>query len=115
MLGEDFSTLTEGSKVVICGGYGTDYQIVKIDRLTKTQVVIGNSKFRRDSGNEIGVDGYSRRSISVAPHLFIRAKQQRARALMNDQVDLTQDGVTRLRSAADYAEKVLREMGKWEA
>ena len=39
--------------------------IAKIDKVTKTQIVVNNARFRRDSGWQCGVDSWSRKSISV--------------------------------------------------
>lgn len=39
--------------------------IAKIDKVTKTQIVVNNARFRRDSGWQCGGDSWSRKSISV--------------------------------------------------
>ena len=39
--------------------------IAKIDKVTKTQIVIDNARFRRDSGWQCGEDSWNRKSISV--------------------------------------------------
>lgn len=39
--------------------------IAKIDKVTKTQIVVNNARFRRDSGWQYGGDSWSRKSISV--------------------------------------------------
>lgn len=40
-------------------------RIAKIDKITKTQIVVGNTRFRRDSGWECGGDRWNVRRISV--------------------------------------------------
>ena len=40
-------------------------RIAKIDKVTKTQIVVNNARFRRDSGWQYGGDSWSRKSISV--------------------------------------------------
>ena len=39
--------------------------IAKVDKVTKTQIVIDNARFRRDSGCQCGGDSWNRKSISV--------------------------------------------------
>lgn len=46
------------------GRYGED-AIHKIDRLTQTQIIIGNMRFRRDTGREVGQSDYGRTRISI--------------------------------------------------
>jgi len=111
---EDFSHLTEGSLVVVCGGYGSSFSIAKIDRITKKQALIGIRRFWLKSGSEVGGGRYNGQSISLEPHLFLKARQQRATGMLAAASPLTRAGVTQARAAADYAEKVLREMGEWE-
>ena len=40
-------------------------RIAKIDKVTKTQIVVDNVRFRRDSGWQCGGDSWDRKSISV--------------------------------------------------
>lgn len=40
-------------------------RIAKIDKVTKTQIVVDNVRFRRDSGWQCGSDIWDRKSISV--------------------------------------------------
>lgn len=39
--------------------------IAKIYKVTKTQIVVNNARFRRDSGRQCGGDSWSRKSIFV--------------------------------------------------
>jgi len=50
-----------GNYVIISGGGFSQYDWVsKVDRLTKTQIIVSNSatRFRRNSGSSIGNNGY---------------------------------------------------------
>lgn len=40
-------------------------RIAKVDKVTKTQIVVDNVRFRRDSGRQFGSDIWDRKSISV--------------------------------------------------
>ena len=40
-------------------------RIAKIDKVTKTQIVVDNVRFRRDSGWQCGGDSWNRKSISI--------------------------------------------------
>lgn len=40
-------------------------RIAKIDKVTKTQIVVNNARFRRDSGWQCGNDRWDSKSISV--------------------------------------------------
>lgn len=116
MMDNDLSDLKAGDLVVECGRYGFAYNIVRVDRVTPTQAVIGNKKFRLSGGYEVGSGNqYSRISISRAPHLFAKAKQVRAERGLKDGFQFSRDGVERARKAADFAEAILREMGQWDA
>ena len=39
--------------------------IAKVDKVTKTQIIANNARFRRDSGWQCGSDNWDRKSISV--------------------------------------------------
>ena len=39
--------------------------IAKVDKVTKTQIIVNNARFRRDSGCQCGGDSWNRKSISV--------------------------------------------------
>lgn len=56
----EFNDLKAGDEVVlISNGLGaTKYLIQKIDRVTKTQIAIGNFKYRRNDGRQIGYNKY---------------------------------------------------------
>lgn len=56
--------LVAGDKVLVVGV--SCRRIAKIDKVTKTQIVVNNARFRRDSGWQCGGDSWSRKkSISV--------------------------------------------------
>lgn len=56
---EQLAALQVGDEVTIFGGgiYSRD-RIEKISKITKTQIVVGNARFRRTTGLEIGKDHY---------------------------------------------------------
>lgn len=47
--------LKTGDSVIVSGSYTGSLPLVKeVDRITNTQIVIGSTKYRRDSGRQIG-------------------------------------------------------------
>lgn len=59
--------LKEGDRVAVSSGYGyRDYSIYKIDRLTKTQIVIRNNKYWRKDGRFVGSSS-SYRTVELQP------------------------------------------------
>ena len=56
----EFQDLKVGDEVIlISNGLGaTKYLLKKVQRLTKTQIVIDNFKYRRSDGRQIGYNGY---------------------------------------------------------
>jgi predicted phosphohydrolase len=62
---EDFSYLVAGDKVIVESGFGYKSQeITTVDRITKTQIIIGNSKYRRNNGYIVGGTTWSRRYLT---------------------------------------------------
>ena len=61
---EDFKSLKAGDKVIINGTFH-DGRVGTIDRITNTQIVIGNSKFKRTNGLQIGDDRWSKTYLSI--------------------------------------------------
>ena len=60
---KELKDLVAGDEVVVTG---TLYRrIAKVDKVTKTQIVIDNARFRRDSGWQCGSDRWNVRRISV--------------------------------------------------
>ena len=60
---KELKDLVVGYKVLVTG---TLYRrIAKVDKVTKTQIVIDNARFRRDSGWQCGSDRWNIRKISV--------------------------------------------------
>ena len=60
---KELKDLVAGDEVVVTGTLHR--RIAKVDKVTKTQIVIDNARFRRDSGWQCGVDSLYRKSISV--------------------------------------------------
>ena len=60
---KELKDLVVGDDVLVTG---MSYRrIAKIDKVTKTQIVVDNARFRRDSGWQCGSDSWNRRSISI--------------------------------------------------
>lgn len=55
--------LVVGDDVLVISRYYR--RIAKVDKVTKTQIIVNNARFRRDSGWQYGGDSWDRKSISV--------------------------------------------------
>ena len=60
---KELKDLVVGDDVLVTSMYHR--RIAKIDKVTKTQIVVDNVRFRRDSGWQCGGDIWDRKSISV--------------------------------------------------
>lgn len=60
---KELKDLVEGDEVLVTGMYHR--HIAKVDKVTKTQLIVNNARFRRDSGWQCGIDRWDRKSISV--------------------------------------------------
>ena len=60
---KELKDLVDGDEVLVTGTLHR--RIAKVDKVTKTQIVIDNARFRRDSGWQCVVDSWYRKSISV--------------------------------------------------
>ena len=60
---KELKDLVVGDDVLVTGMYYR--RIAKVDKVTKTQIVIDNTRFRRDSGWQCGSDRWNVRRISV--------------------------------------------------
>ena len=60
---KELKDLIAGDDVLVVGM--SCRRIAKIDKVTKTQIVVNNARFRRDSGWQCGSDSWSKKSISV--------------------------------------------------
>ena len=60
---KELKDLVAGDEVLVTGTLHR--RIAKVDKVTKTQIVIDNDRFRRDSGWQCGVDSWYRKSIYV--------------------------------------------------
>ena len=60
---KELKDLVAGDNVLVTGMYHR--RIAKVDKVTKTQIIVNNARFRRDSGWQYGGDSWSRKSISV--------------------------------------------------
>ena len=60
---KELKDLVEGDEVLVTGM--SHRHIAKVDKVTKTQIVVNNARFRRDSGWQCGSDSWYRKSISI--------------------------------------------------
>lgn len=60
---KELKDLVVGDDVLITSRYYR--RIAKVDKVTKTQIIANNARFRRDSGWQCGSDSWDRKSISV--------------------------------------------------
>ena len=60
---KELKDLVVGDEVLVTGTFNR--RIAKVDKVTKTKIVIDNARFRRDSGCQCGGDRWNRKSISV--------------------------------------------------
>lgn len=60
---KELKDLVVGDEVLVTG---MSYKrIAKVDKVTKTKIVVDNARFRRDSGWQCGSDIWNKRKISV--------------------------------------------------
>lgn len=63
---EWLADLKVGDPCAIRSGYGyAGYQLAKVEKMTKTQIVVGSSRYRRDNGRKVGHTGWE--SIYLQP------------------------------------------------
>lgn len=60
---KELKDLVEGDEVLVTGM--SHRNIAKVDKVTKTQIIVNNARFRRDSGLQFGSDRWNVRRISV--------------------------------------------------
>lgn len=60
---KELKDLIAGDDVLVVGRFCR--RIAKVGKVTKTQIVVDNVRFRRDSGWQCGSDSWNRKSISV--------------------------------------------------
>ena len=60
---KEIKDLVAGDDVLITSRYYR--RIAKVDKVTKTQIIANNARFRRDSGWQCGSDNWDRKIISI--------------------------------------------------
>ena len=60
---KELKDLVAGDDILVISRYYR--RIAKVDKVTKTQIIIDNARFRRDSGWQCGSDRWNVRRISV--------------------------------------------------
>jgi len=76
---ESFESARVGDEVVVSFrvGFGHEaYKLASIDRLTKTQVIVGGQKFRRDTGGQVGGDSWYPNFIKHPTEKSLRLVEQ---------------------------------------
>jgi hypothetical protein len=78
---KELKDLVAGDAVIVVGM--SCRRIAKIDKVTKTQIVVNNARFRRNSGWQCGGDSWNRKSISVPTEKEISdAKEENLRKIL---------------------------------
>jgi hypothetical protein len=74
----EFQDLKAGDEVVLVSrGLGKDkYLLKQVDRVTKTQIVIGNSKYNRVNGFEAGSNSWYRDSLKMPTEDALKKVQE---------------------------------------
>lgn len=60
---KELKDLVEGDEVLVTGMFHR--HISKVDKVTKTQIIVNNARFKRDSGWQCGSDRWNIRRIAV--------------------------------------------------
>lgn len=71
---KELKDLVEGDEVLVTGMFHR--HIAKVDKVTKTQIVVDNARYRRNSGLQCGDDIWDRKSISVPTEKEISAVKE---------------------------------------
>ena len=107
---KDCKHLKPGDRVVV-GGRGAFFipTIATVDRITATQVIVGNNRFRRDDGHLVGCHFWDSRYISDSPQAFRYAEHTLILHELTKNWRVTAENVAKLRSLADRMEAWLKE------
>lgn len=70
---KELKDLVEGDEVLVTGM--SHRHIAKVDKVTKTQIIVNNARFKRDSGWQCGSDRWNVRRISVPTEKEISEKR----------------------------------------
>ena len=60
---KELKDLVAGDEVLVIGTFNR--RIAKVDKVTKTQIIVNNARFRRNSGWQCGSDRWNVTRISV--------------------------------------------------
>ena len=61
----DLASVKVGDKVLYSGGFSCEQHIETVSRVTATQIICGNMRFRKSDGFAVGSDSYSRSMIRL--------------------------------------------------
>ena len=110
---KELKDLVAGDEVLVTGTLHR--RIAKVDKVTKTQIVIDNDRFRRDSGWQCGVDSWYRKSISVPTEKEISdVKEENLRKILINTIssfDFKRLSTDELKKSVQYC-KMQRKMKK---
>lgn len=62
---DDLNAVQAGDELLCHSGYGSQQVLARVDRVTPTQIVIGNSRYRRADGYRVGDTGYGRGRVTI--------------------------------------------------
>lgn len=112
----DLSHLRVGDTVVL--SCRNSYEIATVERLTPTKITLRerSGQWRRDNGRRAGERGhFGEWDIDLGSDAMIRMRKHQIEwKIGRGMYSLTRTDINRMRSQADEAEAVLREMGKWD-
>lgn len=56
-------SLAAGDEIAVTRGWSSGHTIEKVGRVTSTQIVVGNKKFRKSDGYMVGSSGFHRQRL----------------------------------------------------
>jgi hypothetical protein len=100
--------LKPGDRVIVSGRFASDDMLKIVDRITKTQIIIGGVKFRRDNGYRIGTYQWNMVHLSpVTDEKLYRIRVVQARRFIADNFHKAWDD-----TAIEFAERIALDMEK---
>lgn len=90
-----------GDSVIVTTAFGRSREVSDVDRETKTQLIVGGRKFRRQDGETVAGGGFNSTSISVPRKGEIQAvKEERAVVLFRSLIRIETEAHLKELSAA---------------
>ena len=94
----DLSAATVGSKIKIPDEYSRAFTVVKVYRVTDSQVFCGTTRLRKSDGLLIGTSGFSRRFARIATEADILAFRMRVAQSRVAGIRVTEDNLVLVES-----------------